>query len=165
MPFRSFQWWLLIFFQCFMYYMMRFICPFPPSFLSILALTWFPRADFMYGKASLRLVLWLSHVAQFVLLVLSENSWGDAVFFSIWAATDCQATRDHGKALSPFDFAYGREGGGCSWCIEVTLTLTGVMMPACMLLGYFFAFVLRRKNYFWNPRINLLWSFKGILPF
>lgn len=54
MPFRSFQWWLLIFFQCFMYYMMRFICPFPPSFLSILALTWFPRADFMYGKASRR---------------------------------------------------------------------------------------------------------------
>lgn len=86
-------------------------------------------------NASLSLVLWLSRVAQFVLLMLSKNSWGDAVFFSVWAATDCQATRDHGKALSPFDFAMG-----CSWCIEVTLTLGGVMMPACMLLGYFFAF-------------------------
>lgn len=70
------------------------------------------------------------------------------------------------ESTLPFWFCLweGREGG-CSWCIEVTLTLTGVMMPACMLLGYFFAFVLRRKNYFWNPRINLLWPFKGILPF
>lgn len=84
----------------------------PPVFLSILALTWFPRADFMYGKASRRTLRSAWYFGCHTQRSLFFWCFLKTAEESVWAATDCQATRDHGKALSPFDFAYGREEGG-----------------------------------------------------
>lgn len=162
--------------------MMRFIYPFhpssPPPFLywnlhDFQVLTLYMER-LSKENAWLSLVLLLFRVEQFVLLVLSKNSWRDAVFFSVWSVTDCQATGDQRKVPSPLDFAYlpnclkeGEGRKGKRWgAVDVLRSLSHLVRWCCLcvLLGSFSAFVLKRKNYSWSPRINLLQPFKGILP-
>lgn len=149
---------------------MRFICPFPPSFLPILALTWFPRADFMYGKASQRTLR-----SAWYFGCRTQRSLFFWCFLKTAEETLCFSasglrliarlpgtTGKHSPLLILF---MGGKRDGVQLMHWGHSQLSGVMVTACMLLSYFFAFVLRSKNYFWNPRINLLWFFKGILPF
>lgn len=149
---------------------MRFICPFPPSFLPILALTWFPRADFMYGKALQRTL---------------RSAWyfgcrtQRSLFFWCFLKTAEETPRFSASGLRLIARLPGTTGkhspllillmGGkrdgvqlMHWGHSQLSGGDGACLHAAWL---FLCFHLRSKNYFWNPRINLLWFFKGILPF
>lgn len=159
--------------------MMRCIYLFPPSFLHgiyMVSKCWLCiQKDFT--KRMLRSAWYFCcyNVEQFVLSVLSKNSWRDTVFFQRLVCDWLPGYQRPEESTFPFWFCLSpqqfekkrRDGGrrdGCSWLLR---SLSHSVRQCCLwaLLGYFFAFALRRKKYFWRSRINMLQLFKCILSF